>query len=84
VEVHPRDASEFSLRAGDWVQVSTQRGSLRAKLMITPTIQPRQIFLPMHYATTNLLTDAVFDPYSSQPAYKSCAARLDPVRHAVT
>jgi assimilatory nitrate reductase catalytic subunit len=38
----------------------------------------------MHYATTNLLTDAVFDPYSSQPAYKSCAARLDPLRHAGT
>jgi assimilatory nitrate reductase catalytic subunit len=84
VEVHPRDAAARTLRPGDWVQVSTQRGSLRAKLMITPTVQPGQIFLPMHYATTNLLTDAVFDPYSSQPAYKSCAARLDPLRHAGT
>ena len=26
--------------------------------------------------TTNLLGDAVFDPYSKQPSYKSCAVRL--------
>jgi anaerobic selenocysteine-containing dehydrogenase len=34
-------------------------------------------FVPMHYATTNLLTDAVFDPYSFQPAYKACAVRIE-------
>jgi anaerobic selenocysteine-containing dehydrogenase len=30
----------------------------------------------MHYETTNQLTDAVFDPYSHQPAYKACAVRV--------
>ncbi len=33
----------------------------------------------MHYAQTNLLTDAVFDPYSRQPAYKACAVRIDTI-----
>jgi hypothetical protein len=30
----------------------------------------------MHDASTNRLTDAVFDPESRQPAYKACAARI--------
>ena len=59
------------------MRVSSHRGGLQAKAIVTQTVQPRQIFVPMHYAVTNLLTDAVFDPYSSQPAYKACAVRMD-------
>jgi assimilatory nitrate reductase catalytic subunit len=40
-------------------------------------VQPGQVFMPMHYATTNRLTHAAFDPYSRQPAYKACAVRVD-------
>ena len=43
---------------------------------VTPTVAPGQVFIPMHYATANRLTDAVFDPYSKQPSYKACAVRL--------
>jgi len=39
-------------------------------------VQPRHLFVPMHYDVTNQLTDAVFDPYSKQPAYKACAVQL--------
>jgi assimilatory nitrate reductase catalytic subunit len=77
VEIHPDDANALAIKPGQMVRVSTQRGSLEAKAVLAPTIQPKQIFVPMHYAATNLLTDAVFDPYSGQPAYKACAARLD-------
>jgi assimilatory nitrate reductase catalytic subunit len=77
VELNPRDASELRIRPGDWVTVASQRGSLQAKAVVVHTIAPRQVFVPMHYASTNLLTDAVFDPYSHQPAYKACAVRLE-------
>lgn len=77
VELNPRDASELKIRPGDWVTVSSRRGSLQAKAVVVHTIPPRQVFVPMHYATTNLLTDAVFDPYSFQPAYKGCAVHLE-------
>ena len=30
----------------------------------------------MHYADTNRLTFAGFDPHSRQPAYKDCAVRV--------
>jgi len=77
VEISPTDASELSINSGQMVRVSSQRGSLQAKAVVTATVQPKQIFVPMHYSVTNLLTDAVFDPFSSQPAYKACAVRLD-------
>jgi assimilatory nitrate reductase catalytic subunit len=34
----------------------------------------------MHDESTNRLTDAVFDPYSHQPAYKACAVAIEQVR----
>jgi predicted molibdopterin-dependent oxidoreductase YjgC len=45
--------------------------------VVVHATSPRQVFVPMHYATTNPLTDAVFDPYSFQPAYKGCAVHLE-------
>jgi assimilatory nitrate reductase catalytic subunit len=77
VEVNPRDASELAIKPGEWVTVSSQRGSIQAKAVVVHSVPRRQVFLPMHYATTNLLTDAVFDPHSFQPAYKACAVRLE-------
>jgi assimilatory nitrate reductase catalytic subunit len=43
---------------------------------VTPTVQPGQVFIPMHYDATNQLTHAHFDPYSKQPSYKDCAVRV--------
>jgi len=77
VEMNPRDAGELKIKPGDWVTITSQRGSAQAKAVIVHTIPPQQVFMPMHYAATNLLTDAVFDPYSFQPAYKACAVRIE-------
>ena len=61
------------------LRVRSRRGSLVARSFITPTIQPGQVFIPMHYVETNRLTIAAFDPSSRQPAYKACAVRLEKV-----
>lgn len=76
VEFNPQDASELSINPNDWVFVESQRGRIKARVFITQSVQPGQIFIPMHYEQTNQLTDAVFDPYSSQPSYKCCAVRV--------
>ena len=59
-----------------WVTIASQRGQMRATAVLTPTVAAGQLFIPMHYEPTNRLTDAVFDPYSKQPSYKSCAVRI--------
>ncbi len=76
VEINPVDARTLSIRPNDWVTVESQRGHVRAKAFLTPTIPTGQVFLSMHDATANQLTDAVFDPYSKQPSYKACAVRV--------
>jgi assimilatory nitrate reductase catalytic subunit len=78
VEIHPSDARQWNITPLQKVIVASRRGELAATAFITPTIQPGQLFIPMHYETTNRLTLAHFDPYSRQPSYKNCAVRIRP------
>ncbi len=81
VEISPARARELNITPGEWVRVESRRGSLQARAFPTPVVQPDQVFIPMHYAQTNRLTLAVFDPYSKQPSYKSCAVRIRRLEH---
>jgi assimilatory nitrate reductase catalytic subunit len=76
VELAPDDARSRSIRHGDGVEVASARGSMRAKAVVTATLQPGQVFIPMHYVETNRLTNPSFDPYSRQPSYKSGALEV--------
>ena len=76
-EISPVDANRLGLAPGDSIVVRSRRGEATAAVFITGTIQPGQVFLPMHYAQTNLLTHWSVDPYSRQPNYKSCAVALE-------
>ncbi len=80
VEMSPRDAERRGLTDGDVTYVSSPRGSMKANARITPTMRDGQVFIPMHYATTNLLTNASFDKYSRQPSYKSGAVEVRATR----
>ncbi len=79
VEINPEDARRLNVHQGQWVYVSTKRGIQKAQAAIMTTVRPGQIFMPMHYEETNRLTFAAFDPYSRQPSYKACAARISSV-----
>lgn len=76
VELHPQDAAQRNISPETRVIVRSQRGELFARAVLSVTVQPGQVFIPMHFDVTNLLTDAVFDPYSHQPAYKACAVEV--------
>lgn len=78
VEIHPADATALGILPGQWLVVESRRGRARVRALMTPTIPRGNLFLPMHDASTNRLTDAVFDPESRQPAYKACAVRVRP------
>ena len=78
VEVNPADARERGIGTNDSVHVESRRGRIAVTAFVTRSVQPGHLFIPMHYADTNLLTDAVFDPYSKQPSYKACAVQLHP------
>ncbi len=78
-ELHPDDAARLGLGPRDALRLVSRRGSVVAAAFVTAAVRPGQVFLPMHYAETNLLTHPTVDPYSRQPAYKAAAVRLEVV-----
>ncbi|MBW3645384.1 MAG: nitrate reductase [Actinobacteria bacterium] len=81
VEISPVDADRFGVVAGQEVVVTSARGSMRARAVVTPTVRPGQLFAPMHDPQVNALTFPSFDPSSRQPSYKHCAVAIRPRRH---
>jgi anaerobic selenocysteine-containing dehydrogenase len=77
LELSPVDAARLGIAPEDWVMVRSRRGVAKVRAFVTTTVQPGQVFLPMHHASTNLLTLARFDPHSRQPSYKHCAALVE-------
>lgn len=81
-ELNPEDARRLKITPNSKVRISSRRGRVIVKALVTSTIQSGQVFIPMHYAQANQLTLAAFDPYSRQPAYKACAVRVEKIpRH---
>ena len=76
IEINPRDAERLGISPHHRVRVESQRGSIRARAFLTHSVQPGQVFIPMHDESTNQLTYGAFDPHSNQPAYKACAVRV--------
>jgi assimilatory nitrate reductase catalytic subunit len=77
VEICPSDAQDLKINDGELVKLKNERACIEARANITPTIKKGQLFLPMHYKSTNLLTHGSFDPDSSQPSYKYSAVNIE-------
>ncbi|MGB0409003.1 MAG: molybdopterin oxidoreductase family protein [Opitutales bacterium] len=76
VEINPDDARALGIETGDMVTVASRRGKVRVVAVILASLQPGQVFMPMHYPETNQLTLDTFDPHSKEPSYKACAVSL--------
>lgn len=83
VEINPADAARLGIRNGMTVKVASRRRAVAVVALVTPSVRPGQLFMPMHYEETNRLTRAAFDPYSRQPAYKHTAVRIEPAKESV-
>ncbi|OPL15198.1 MAG: formate dehydrogenase [delta proteobacterium MLS_D] len=79
VEVNPADAEKLGIADGGSVRVSSRRGSVTAKTLITDRVAPGVVFMNFHFreAAVNLVTNPVFDPVAKIPEYKVCAVRLE-------
>jgi anaerobic selenocysteine-containing dehydrogenase len=79
LEMNPRDATSLHLKPHDRVDVESKRGQVHGvELRITEIIAPGQVFMPFHFAETNInqVTQSAFDPISREPNYKQCAVRV--------
>jgi assimilatory nitrate reductase catalytic subunit len=76
VDIHPADAGRLEIEDGERVRIESRRGACPAIARISEEVREGEVFMPMHYAGTNLLTYPAFDPYSFEPAYKLAAVRI--------
>jgi anaerobic selenocysteine-containing dehydrogenase len=84
LEMHPDDAAGLS--DGEFVRVTSRRGSVEVRLQLTDTIRAGAVFLPYHFGTlagddkaVNRLTLRAFDEFAKQPEYKACAVKVEAV-----
>jgi formate dehydrogenase alpha subunit len=78
LEMHPDDAHREMLISGDWVEVTSRRGSVVCRVMVTGRSPIGTVFLPFHFAeaAANLLTLNKIDPRAKIPDFKIAAVKL--------
>ena len=79
VEIWHEDAMELGISQGEWVKISSKRGSIFAEARIVDTLQPGVAWMPFHYAEgANILSDAHhLDPVSKIPGYKQIGIKIE-------
>jgi len=85
VEINPQDAERFNIQAGQLVALTSRRGTIEARALITRRSPPGTVFMTFHFAeaAANLLTPKNIDPVAKIPEYKVSAVRIEPVEEAV-
>ncbi len=78
VEISPADAARYGFGDGEKISVASRRGSIVAKIAISPKAVDGTVFIPFHFAeaAANKLTNAALDPICGIPELKVCAVKL--------
>jgi formate dehydrogenase alpha subunit len=79
VEINPSDAARLAVDTGDTLRVSSRRGSITIKALISDRPSEGLVFIPFHYreAAANMLTSTELDPICKIPELKVCAVKIE-------
>jgi anaerobic selenocysteine-containing dehydrogenase len=84
LEVCEEDASKLGIEDGDFVRVSSRRGTVpRVRASVTDRVRPGLLFMGFSFpdqVPTNLLTINAVDPLSGTAELKACAVKIEPAR----
>lgn len=87
LQVSAQDAQKLGIGAGDWVRITSRRGTAEARATVGD-IESGHVFLSFHYSywddperarAANELTLFEWDPVSKQPHFKYAAVALEKV-----
>jgi len=81
VEIHPDDANALNVSNGEKVKVSSRRGSINIKILISNRPVKGMVFIPFHFkeAAANILTNPALDPFSKIPELKVCSVKIEQI-----
>jgi len=78
VAINPKDAEALGIEDGETVLVTSRRGEVSAKAMVTESSPAGTVAMTFHFveSPTNELTNPAFDPVAKIPELKICAVRI--------
>jgi formate dehydrogenase major subunit len=81
VWLNPDDAAAMGVADGDFVRISSRRGSIELRAKLSHRDTPGTCFIPFHFreAAANVLTIDEIDPFGKIPEFKFCAVKVEPV-----
>jgi formate dehydrogenase major subunit len=81
VYMNPDDAKAMDVTDGDFVRVSSRRGTIETRARLSHRDTPGTCFMPFHFreAAANLLTIDEIDPMGKIPEFKFCAVKIEKV-----
>ncbi|OUR85598.1 hypothetical protein A9Q92_07780 [Methylophaga sp. 42_8_T64] len=89
VEIHPDDASRWSITDGALAQIDSQWGRMIARVQVTESQQQGNVFVPMHWnaqyaslSRVDALVNPVVDPLSGQPEFKHTPVKVSQYKPA--
>jgi formate dehydrogenase alpha subunit len=80
VEINPEDARTLSIEGGSRVKVTSRRGTITVKAVVSKRPAKGVVFIPFHYkeAAANVLTSSTsLDPIAKIPSFKVSAVRIE-------
>ena len=80
IYLNPEDATSMGIADGDYVRVTSRRGTIEVAARLSHRDTPGTCFMPFHFreAAANLLTIDEVDPFGKIPEFKFCAVRVEP------
>ncbi|HMO08053.1 MAG TPA: formate dehydrogenase subunit alpha [Paracoccaceae bacterium] len=77
--LHPRTLRRLGVAPGEYVRLSTRRGSITVMARADRGVAEDNVFLPFAYveAAANILTNPALDPYGKIPEFKYSAVRVE-------
>jgi formate dehydrogenase major subunit len=79
VFISEADAKRMGIADGDFVRVTSRRGSIELAAKVSHRETPGSCFIPFHFreAAANLLTIDEIDPVGKIPEFKFCAVQIE-------
>jgi ferredoxin-nitrate reductase len=78
-EINPINAKQLNIQEGDIIKISSIRGELESKVIITENIRVDTIFVPVSNRDINFITNDLYDKESLQPDYNQSAVKIEKV-----
>ncbi|MBE6014115.1 MAG: formate dehydrogenase subunit alpha [Lachnospiraceae bacterium] len=78
IEMNFKDAESLGVKTGDFVNVTSRRGSIKTRARVGRKVSPGETWMPFHFpdSPVNMITNAALDKYARIPEYKVCAIQI--------